>query len=144
MNKQPNSENSNILRLSNWEQDNKNVHLNFEVENLSLLSNSAIKLKVAKSSMNLTINLSENNKGELANIDRLFKIEKLYKKIIPADTTSIRKGNFLTIVLTKRDAVDWPQLERLAKVSQMSPEIKQITDESCLDRQSNFFKILLN
>ena len=94
--------------------------------------------------MNLTINLSENNKGELANIDRLFKIEKLYKKIIPADTTSIRKGNFLTIVLTKRDAVDWPQLERLAKVSQMSPEIKQITDESCLDRQSNFFKILLN
>jgi hypothetical protein len=69
------------LILSSWLQESGQIKLTFEIENLSQLPNSAIKLKVAKSSMNLTIKLLDEENNE---IHKKFQIEKFFKKIVPA------------------------------------------------------------
>lgn len=90
------------IEVKHWQQVEKQIQLAFEIEGLSEIPNSCIKLKVAKSSLNLTISIPDSGR------ELNFRVEKLFKKIVPADTNSLRKDNVLTIVLTKRDDVYWP------------------------------------
>lgn len=126
---------TNELILSDWKQDGRQLKLIFIVEELEDLPASAIKLKVAKSSVSLTVSLPPKNKDSPSS--KIFTVEKLYKKIVPAETSSVRKGQKLSIFLVKRDEVDWPTLARNKSENRMAESMKK--DQERLGYKSKGF-----
>ena len=67
--------------LKSWDQTNGTLTLVIQIENLTQLKSSEIRLKMKKTCLTLTV------KDEVH-----FKVEQLYEQVIPTKTTSLRKG----------------------------------------------------
>lgn len=93
----------NPLPLASWDQTGEEVQLTFNINNLSEISNDGIKLKVAKTSISLQVIVKD--------IPLKYKLKGVYSEIIPTQTTSVRKGDTLTVVLVKKDKIFWKSLK---------------------------------
>lgn len=91
------------LPLETWNQTNQEIQLIFKIDSLSEVSNDSIKLKVAKKSLSLQITvLSQTYK---------YKLKGMYGEIVPTETSSVRKGDILTVVLIKKTPIFWKNLK---------------------------------
>lgn len=91
-----------LLPLETWNQNNEEIQLIFKIENLSEVTNDSIKLKVAKKSLSLQITV-------MSQIYK-YKLKGMYGEIVPTKTSSVRKGDILTVVLIKKNPIFWKNL----------------------------------